>query len=120
MAGLRFQASASDACLFFVLRARGGAVGVLTTNSDDFRGSGRECALGVARRFLERRFGALATQDKNIAHAGVGSAEGDDVSVTLAQQVFTDALRPFPAAKELWATRRRPLKMGISDDVYVN
>ena len=65
----------------------------------------------MARRYLERQIGPLETQEKSPARVVAELAQGKDFSVTMTQQKFTDALQSTPAAKELWSSRKRSLKM---------
>ena len=60
MAGLRFRASNLASYFFFAFRARGGAVGVVTTNFHGIRGCGeRDAPDFVCRSFEELLLAAL-------------------------------------------------------------
>ena len=112
MAGLRFQASDFDLCLYFVFRARGCAVEVLATRIDDILVCGWEGVPDLARPHLGRRLGALTSQKLNFAHVGAELPKGKVFSVTLTQQKLTDALQSIRATKGNWASRECPRQLG--------
>ena len=62
MAGLKFQVSTFDPCLFSGSRAHGGAVGVLTTHNGDVLVLGDWDAPHLARRCTGRRFWYFGVQ----------------------------------------------------------
>ena len=73
--GLRCEASALDPCLFFVFRAKDGAVGVFTTHFDDILGCGESDVLAKMCILLGRRFGALKLQEFPYVHVGMELAQ---------------------------------------------
>ena len=80
LVGLEFRASAPDPCLYFVFRPKGGAVGALTTNTDDALGRGETDVLRSARNYSEIRFGYLDLQGRKFAHVGMEVAQAADFS----------------------------------------
>ena len=63
--GLRFQAPNFDLRLNFAYRARGRAVGALTTHSADFSGCGERDVLKLIRRYFGRRLGGPKDQERD-------------------------------------------------------
>ena len=99
--GLRFEASSSDPCQYFVRRSSGGAVGAITTHIDDILGcSGPELFL-KAGRYPEKRCGELKIQEKSSARVCLGLAQENDVRVTLTQEDFTGDMNSPPRVPEL-------------------
>ena len=78
MAGLKFQVSSFHPFPFSVFRARGGALGVLTTHIDDILFCGKRDAAHLAPRFLGRRFGNSEVQRERFEHVGANSARATD------------------------------------------
>ena len=105
------QASTFDARMYFVFRARGSAVGVLSAHIDDVSGCREKDVLVSTRLFLERRFGPSGTEEKNFAQVGIVLAQGKDFPVRKTQQRSADAVQFIPTTEESWPSGQRPLKM---------
>ena len=113
---MRCEASTFDPSLFFVFRAKGGAVGVFATQIDDILGRGESGVLAKMRTLLERRFGELKLQESSFVHVGMELAQGHALAVAHTPSDFARNLRPIPTTPKLRAARQKLL---APEDVHM-
>ena len=94
MAGLKFQISTLDPLPYSVVRARVGAVGVLTTQVDDILGRGEREALPSAQKYSERRLGDLEVAQERLSPVRMAFAEAADFSAHSRARPTRCRLRP--------------------------
>ena len=107
--GLVLQAPNFGPRLYFVYRAFGGAVGVLTPHIDDISGRDDREVSKLIGHFSERLFGDLKIKERDFVHAGMEFSQDKDFSAPLTHQKPTDALKPIPTTTGVRAARQRPL-----------
>ena len=109
MAGLRFEASTPDPCLYVVYNAGKEAAGAFPVHIDDLLGCGAPDVLDRTRYYLEERFGPLKIQENSFVHVGMEFVQKADFSGGLTQAEFTRHSELIDTSPELWKRRRRPL-----------
>ena len=109
LAGLRFEVSTLDPCLYVVYNTVKEAAGVFSSHIDDILGCGAPGVLDRTRYYLEQRFGPLKIQENSFAHVGMELAQKADFSVGLTQAEFARQLEFIDTSPELRKRRRRPL-----------
>ena len=113
-AGLRFDVSSFDSCLYYIFPKSDGAAGAIARHFNDKSGWGEPDLPLETRSFLERRFGRPTAQENSIGDVGMELALENDYSVTLTQEDFPGNLKPLSTSPELRAGSKDPLS---SDEI---
>ena len=83
----------------------------MTTQINEILGYAEQDAPVSVGQYSEKRFGPSETQGANSVRVGVELNPSKDSSLPLTPQKCTDARQSFTTTQEIWAPRRRPLKM---------